>query len=139
LLAEGAPAESYRDDGNRWLFQNANTHWDAAPRAPCAPVVTGGPIVDAIWRRLLDRSGPRRSAPLTEDADLHIVADGQRLDSAVRADESYVFRLEALLKDLRIISRAAVPTDRGVQGAAGAGDRGGGFLPGAGVPFVRGG
>ncbi len=24
LIANGAPAESYRDDGNRWLFQNAN-------------------------------------------------------------------------------------------------------------------
>ena len=30
LLANGAPAESYRDDGNRWLFQNANTGWDLA-------------------------------------------------------------------------------------------------------------
>ena len=28
LLANGAAAESYRDDGNRWLFQNANTGWD---------------------------------------------------------------------------------------------------------------
>ncbi|HEX4507175.1 MAG TPA: Hint domain-containing protein, partial [Alphaproteobacteria bacterium] len=28
LIANGAPAESYRDDGNRWLFQNANTGWD---------------------------------------------------------------------------------------------------------------
>jgi hypothetical protein len=27
LLANGAPGESYRDDGNRWLFQNANTGW----------------------------------------------------------------------------------------------------------------
>ena len=33
LLADGAPAESYRDDGNRWLFQNANPFWDAAPQA----------------------------------------------------------------------------------------------------------
>jgi hypothetical protein len=29
LLADGAPAESYRDDGNRWLFQNPN------PAGPC--------------------------------------------------------------------------------------------------------
>ena len=27
LVANGAAAESYRDDGNRWLFQNANTGW----------------------------------------------------------------------------------------------------------------
>jgi Hint domain len=53
LLANGAPAESYRDDGNRRLFQNANSGWDLPPRAPCAPVLTGVPEVDAIgdaWR-----------------------------------------------------------------------------------------
>ena len=61
LVANGAPAESYRDDGNRWLFQNANPGWDLPPQAPCAPVLTGGPVVDAIWRRLLDRAGPRRA------------------------------------------------------------------------------
>jgi hypothetical protein len=42
LLANGAPAESYRDDGNRWLFQNANSGWDLPPQEPCAPVLTGG-------------------------------------------------------------------------------------------------
>ncbi len=59
LLANGAPAESYRDDGNRWLFANANTGWDLPPQEPCAPVVTGGPVVDATWLRLLERAGPR--------------------------------------------------------------------------------
>ena len=58
LLANGLPAESYRDDGNRWLFQNANAGWARPPLAPCAPILTGGPVLDAIWRRLLDRSGP---------------------------------------------------------------------------------
>ena len=60
LIANGAAAESYRDDGNRWLFQNANAGWNQPPKAPCAPVVTGGALVDAVWRRLLDRAGPRR-------------------------------------------------------------------------------
>jgi len=27
LIADGAPAESYRDDGNRWLFRSANSGW----------------------------------------------------------------------------------------------------------------
>jgi hypothetical protein len=30
LIANGAPAESYRDDGNRWLFHNANSGWERA-------------------------------------------------------------------------------------------------------------
>jgi hypothetical protein len=36
LLANGAPAESYRDDGNRWLFRNANSGWGLPPQEPCA-------------------------------------------------------------------------------------------------------
>jgi fibronectin-binding autotransporter adhesin len=36
LVANGAAAESYRDDGNRWLFQNANAGWDQPPKPPCA-------------------------------------------------------------------------------------------------------
>ena len=62
LLANGAPAESYRDDGNRWLFHNANSGWDLPPLPPCAPVLTGGAVVDAMWRRLLDRAGARGRA-----------------------------------------------------------------------------
>ena len=50
LLANGAPAESYRDDGNRRLFRNANAGWDQRAKKPCAPVLTGGPIVDPVWR-----------------------------------------------------------------------------------------
>ena len=37
LLANGAPAESYRDNGNRWLFRNANAAWDFPPKPPYAP------------------------------------------------------------------------------------------------------
>ena len=67
LVANGAPAESYRDDGNRWLFQNANSGWGQPQKPPCATVLTGGAIVDAVWQRLLARSGPRTGLPLTGD------------------------------------------------------------------------
>ena len=85
LLANGAPAESYRDDGNRWLFRNANTGWDQPPKPPCAPVLTGGPMVDAVWRRLLDRAGPRPGLPLTDDPDLHLLVDGAAAGCSVTA------------------------------------------------------
>ena len=94
LLANGAPAESYRDDGNRWLFRNANAGWDQPEKSPCAPVLTGGPVVDAVWQRLLARSGPRPGLPLTDDPDLHLVVDGVRVDGA-RAGDRCVFRLRA--------------------------------------------
>jgi len=61
LLAEGLPAESYLDTGNRCAFANGGSlvqaHaefalavWDSCA---CAPLVTHGPAVDTIARRLL--------------------------------------------------------------------------------------
>jgi hypothetical protein len=114
LLANGAPAESYRDDGNRWLFQNANAGWHLPPKPPCAPVLTGGPIVDAVWRRLLARSGPRPGLPLTEDPDLHLRADGVRTDAARREGDAVVFALRSVPSTLRLVSRAAAPQELGL-------------------------
>jgi uncharacterized repeat protein (TIGR03803 family) len=114
LLANGAPAESYRDDGNRWLFRNANSGWSRPPQEPCAPVLTGGAVVDAAWRRLLERAGPRSSLPLTEDADLHVLADGRRLDAAEHTGQVHVFHLPAVPSALRIVSRAAAPAELGL-------------------------
>jgi hypothetical protein len=114
LLANGAPAESYRDDGNRWLFQNANSGWGLPPQAPCAPVLTGGPIVDAVWRRLLDRSGPRAGLPRTDDPDLHLMVDGIRLNGARRNGNVYIFKLPSTPAAVRIVSRAAVPQELGL-------------------------
>jgi hypothetical protein len=114
LIANGAPAESYRDDGNRWLFRNANSGWDSAPLEPCAPILSGGELVDAEWRRLLDRAGPRPRVPTTDDPDLHLLVDGQRVDAISRHGEAYVFALCASPEEVRIVSRAAAPDQLGV-------------------------
>jgi autotransporter passenger strand-loop-strand repeat protein len=111
LVADGAAAESYRDDGNRWLFQNANTGWDQPAKAPCAPVLTGGPVVDAVWRRLLDRAGSDVRVPLTDDPDLHLVVDGRRVDAVKRDGGAHVFRLAARPDAVRIVSREVVPQE----------------------------
>jgi hypothetical protein len=113
LVANGAPAESYRDDGNRFLFRNANSAWDQPAPPPCAPVLTGGPIVDTMWRRLLDRAGPRPSLPLTEDPDLHLLVDGIRMDATIRTDDVHVFELACPPSTVRLASRAAVPQELG--------------------------
>jgi hypothetical protein len=123
LLANGAPAESYRDDGNRWLFQNANPGWadpgwvnpgwGLVAQEPCAPVQTGGRVVDAIWRRLLDRAPPRPGVPLTDDPDLHISVDGQRVDGTLRPGGLHMFQLREPPANLRIVSRAGVPQELG--------------------------
>jgi hypothetical protein len=114
LLANGAPAESYRDDGNRWLFRNANSGWGEVEKPPYAEVLTGGTVVDAVWRRLLERAGGRPGMVLSDDPDLHLVVDGRRLEAVVRCGEAYVFRLPALAHSVRIVSRAAAPAELGV-------------------------
>jgi len=115
LLANGAPAESYRDDGNRWLFQNANSGWNLPPQAPCAPVLTGGPMVDEIWRWLLERAGPRPGFPLTSHSDMHLLVDGHRVDASMVADGRYVFRLPVCPSEVRIVSRASAPNELGLS------------------------
>ena len=59
LLAEGAPAETYIDTGNRRQFGNcplAYDQFDAAAHEPCAEMVFAGPRLDRI------RSGLRLPA-----------------------------------------------------------------------------
>jgi hypothetical protein len=115
LVAHGAPAESYRDDGNRWLFQNANSGWDLPPQEPYAPVLTGGPIVDAAWHRLLKRAGRRPGLPLTQMHGMHLLADGKGLDAVSRHGGINVFRLPSAPRSLRLLSRAAAPQELGLE------------------------
>ncbi len=114
VVANGAPAESYRDDGNRWLFHNANSGWDQPPKEPYAAVLTGGPVVNEVWRRLRERAGPRPGVPLTDDPDLHLLVNGQRTDPGFHNDFSYSFRLAARPDTVRIVSRASAPQELGL-------------------------
>ena len=114
LLANGAAAESYRDDGNRHLFVDLNESWNGPPKPPYAPVLTGGPKVDAVWREVLKRAGPRPSMPLTEDPDLHLLVDGCRVDARTRTRTCHVFQLPSGPQDIRIASRSGVPAEIGL-------------------------
>ncbi len=113
LIANGAPAESYRDDGNRWLFRNANSGWHLPPLEPCAPLLTSGPVVDEIWRRLIDRAGPHPGVPLTDDPDLHLLVDGDRVEAVSRLGV-HIFRLPSRPSSVRIVSRAGIPAELGL-------------------------
>jgi hypothetical protein len=77
-------------------------------------VLTGGPIVDAAWRRLLDRAGPRPGVPLTDDPGLHLLVDGKRIDRRYRPDGRWVFPLRTAPKRVRIVSHAVVPAELGL-------------------------
>ncbi len=80
LLAEGLPAESYLDTGNRASFAGGTTDLDAAGAAAwderaCAPLLLGGARVAALHARVLGRA-QALGALLTEDAALRIEREG---------------------------------------------------------------
>jgi hypothetical protein len=52
--------------------------------------------------------------PLTDDPDLHILVDGQRIDGKAQAGGIYVFRLPRRPSDVRVISRAGSPSELGI-------------------------
>jgi Hint domain len=113
IFANGAPAETYRDDGNRWLFQNANDGWHLPPQPPFAPVTTGGLIVDRAWLRLCQRAGPRNLPPMTDDPDLHLIVAGKRVNPTPSQGHTQTFRLPAWPARVQIASRDAVPSELG--------------------------
>jgi hypothetical protein len=83
-------------------------------QAPCAPLLTGDPIVDAIWRRLLDRAGLRPHVPLTCEPDLHLVVDSDRFDASSRHINAVTFRLARRPGSLWIVSRSGTPDQLGI-------------------------
>jgi hypothetical protein len=114
VLAEGAAAETYRDDGNSPQFLNAGTRPDTLPMAPYAPVLHDHPQVKHIWRRLNARAG-RVDLVLTDDPDLHLRVDGVRLDADQIEPRIWRFRLPGPVADLRIVSRSAIPSMLGIE------------------------
>jgi ELWxxDGT repeat protein len=124
LLAEGVPAESYLDTGNRGMFENAGSplrlHPDFADgqreALSCAPFVVEPGLVEPIWRRLAARAevlGWVRPRPpeLTGEPELHIVAGTRRLKPVVAENGHYLFVLPPAGDTLRLVSRAAQPSE----------------------------
>lgn len=77
-------------------------------------MLTGGPIVDIAWRRLLDRAGARPGLPVTDEPDLLLVVDGARMDPAKHGQDIHSFRLPRVPHDIRIVSRSGVPAELGL-------------------------
>lgn len=94
VLAEGLPVESYLNTGNDGFFSNpdvpmilhpdlnSKTAYPSREAASAAPFVWDEESIRPIWQTLADRAGELRLATsnldLTDDPDLHIVADGRR-------------------------------------------------------------
>jgi hypothetical protein len=114
VMAEGAAAETYRDDGNSPQFLNAATRPATLPMAPYAPVLHDHPRVKRIWHGLSTRAG-QLDLPLVDDPDLHLRVDGVRLDAEETEPGIWRFRLPGPVADLRIVSRSAIPSMLGID------------------------
>jgi autotransporter passenger strand-loop-strand repeat protein len=115
LFAEGLPAESYLDTGNRGAFANGGgalmLHPDFALRvweaAACARLVRDGADLVAIRSVLLDRARALGHA-VTRDAGLHLVVDGRIVQPIVQG-RVHRFRLIQGVGAVRLVSRCAIP------------------------------
>jgi hypothetical protein len=115
LFAEGLPAETYLDTGNRGAFANgggaAMLHPDFALRVweaeACARLVVEGAALVAVRSRLLERAEAlgHRTTP---DAGLHLVADG-RIVRPTTTGGVYCFRLAGGAGAVRLVSLSAMP------------------------------
>jgi hypothetical protein len=117
VLAEGMPAESFLDTGNRRQFDGSNIYSlfpaktpdpDAALRVwaerGCAPLLLAGPILAALHRRLRERA-TMLGHELTEDADLHIVAGNAPLATTRIGPGAWQALLPAGTTSVAVLSR----------------------------------
>jgi hypothetical protein len=131
LFAEGAPAESFLDTGNRAAFDNGGAVVMAHPdfsravrdRDACAPLVWQGPALAAVRARLAARAW-RIGWALTEQPDLRVIAGGRTIRPTAQ-DGAFAFALPANAGDICLRSRSTVPahiladnTDTRVLGVA---------------------
>jgi len=134
VLAEGLPAETYLESGNRLMFES-----DAAPMVlhpdfvslrrerACARLLVSGPVVTAARQRLLDRALALGFA-VTGDVDLVVKAGVERIQPSEAADGDLLFVLPAGVREVQLLSGTGVPAeisadpcDRRVLGVAVAG------------------
>jgi hypothetical protein len=115
LLAEGLPAESYLDCGNRTAFVNGGAFVEAYPNfqpkywaETCLPLVHGGIEVVAAKARLMAVLVQQGFA-LTREAGAHVVADGKRLDPVEASETKLVFVLPVGAKTIALGSNVFIP------------------------------
>ncbi len=125
LLAEGLPAESFLDCGNRHSFENSGNTIALRPEivldrdvagaahAFCHRMAEDVATVRPVWVRLAERSaelGFAAPAPVTTtDPGLLVLAAGRELKPVSCDDGRFVFVLPAGATDVSLVSRSATP------------------------------
>jgi hypothetical protein len=126
LLAEGMPAESYLDTGNRGFFVNSAVPVLLHPvlsgegselrvAGSCAPFHAEESTVRPIWRRLADRAVQmgygEDPCATTTSPELRVSARDRPVRAAYVQGGRHVFVLPGDLAEVRLLSRAAAPAD----------------------------
>ena len=115
LIAEGLPAESYLDTGNRTAFVNGGSFIEAHPdfrpkhwKETCIPLVKEGLEVARTKAALLERlKGLGRV--ITLDADIHLIVDGKQIEPVELSARRFAFALPAGGSNIRLMSRTFIP------------------------------
>jgi hypothetical protein len=127
LLAEGLPAESYLDTGNRAFFANAglalilhpefhvNAGLQCWERDACAALAVSETAVRPVWQALAARAEAQGMQPpaiiTTAEPDLHLRAGDRSFRPVSAQANRFVFVLPAGVTGLRLASRAGSPAD----------------------------
>jgi len=129
LLAEGLPAESYLDTGNRGGFANGGetvslhpvfsdiTDQERRERESCAPFATDDADIEPVWRRLSARSqqlGFARApeAEFTRDAAPVLSVGDDEIRPLKSGGGSLWFVVPRASREIRLRSRIGYPTGR---------------------------
>jgi collagen type I/II/III/V/XI/XXIV/XXVII alpha len=116
VFADGAPAETYLDTGNR-AWMHALDHADVYLRdvtcaaKPCFPLIEEGEELARLRMRLLDRLGGVWGMVETKDPDLHLLVNGRIVRPSGCEDGIYSFELAGASNGIRIVSRISVPAE----------------------------
>jgi hypothetical protein len=125
LFADGMPAESYLDTGNRGMFENAGLplmlHPDLSGQqrrregASCAPFMTNVEALRSLWHRLAERAEsighPVPALLTTDDPAPSLIVAGKRLRPVLADGGRYLFAVPHGGGEVRLVSRASAPCD----------------------------
>ena len=115
IFAEGLPAESYLDTGNRMAFANGGAFIEAHPdfrpkhwAQTCWPLEMRGPAVVAAKARLLAQLA-QRGCVVVHDAQAHVWIDGVKIAPLLLSPRRLAFLLPAGGREIELRSNVFVP------------------------------
>jgi hypothetical protein len=125
LLAEGLPAESYLDTGNRHMFADGNVVGLAPPSRTSAaeayaargvaPLSLAPELVEPVWRRLAARAAALGIPPVAPEGaghhGLHLLAGERRILPIHAAGDRALFVVPPGVREAVLVSGATRPAD----------------------------